>query len=142
MELLEILKNMFLYQKKMTKEQIKWLVEQKYIKRDEMDINRCRGSPLPARADLKEKRERAREKESEVGEQEVEEAHRVAAASPVEQIGEKRKRDRVEKKRRKEKRREDAAEGAERCTVSEELGKSRSHSGWPNATTPHHYPTS
>lgn len=38
-ELVEILKNMFLPQKKMIKEQIEWLIEQKYIKRDETDIN-------------------------------------------------------------------------------------------------------
>uniref|UniRef100_A0A3B4XE54 Cullin-5 n=1 Tax=Seriola lalandi dorsalis TaxID=1841481 RepID=A0A3B4XE54_SERLL len=38
-ELVEILKNMFLPQKKMIKEQIEWLIEHKYIKRDEADIN-------------------------------------------------------------------------------------------------------
>uniref|UniRef100_A0A672S6B3 Cullin-5 n=1 Tax=Sinocyclocheilus grahami TaxID=75366 RepID=A0A672S6B3_SINGR len=38
-ELVEILKNMFLPQKKMIKEQIEWLIDQKYIKRDETDIN-------------------------------------------------------------------------------------------------------
>uniref|UniRef100_A0A8C5DLW7 Cullin-5 n=1 Tax=Gouania willdenowi TaxID=441366 RepID=A0A8C5DLW7_GOUWI len=38
-ELVEILKNMFLPQKKMIKEQIEWLIEHKYIKRDEGDIN-------------------------------------------------------------------------------------------------------
>uniref|UniRef100_A0A673K7L9 Cullin-5 n=1 Tax=Sinocyclocheilus rhinocerous TaxID=307959 RepID=A0A673K7L9_9TELE len=38
-ELVEILKNMFLPQKKMIKEQIEWLIEHKYIKRDETDIN-------------------------------------------------------------------------------------------------------
>ncbi|KAK3560670.1 hypothetical protein QTP86_014522 [Hemibagrus guttatus] len=38
-ELVEILKNMFLPQKKMIKEQIEWLIEHKYIKRDESDIN-------------------------------------------------------------------------------------------------------
>lgn len=38
-ELVEILKNMFLPSKKMIKEQIEWLIEQKYMKRDEDDIN-------------------------------------------------------------------------------------------------------
>jgi len=38
-ELVEILKNMFLPQKKMIKEQIEWLIENKYIRRDESDIN-------------------------------------------------------------------------------------------------------
>lgn len=38
-ELVEILKNMFLPQKKMIKEQIEWLIEHKYIRRDESDIN-------------------------------------------------------------------------------------------------------
>ncbi|XP_030851115.1 cullin-5-like isoform X3 [Strongylocentrotus purpuratus] len=38
-ELVEILKNMFLPQKKMIKEQIEWLIEHKYMKRDEGDIN-------------------------------------------------------------------------------------------------------
>ncbi|KAH0500707.1 Cullin-5, partial [Microtus ochrogaster] len=38
-ELVEILKNMFLPQKKMIKEQIEWLIEHKYIRRDEADIN-------------------------------------------------------------------------------------------------------
>ncbi|XP_037126109.1 cullin-5 isoform X1 [Syngnathus acus] len=38
-ELVEILKNMFLPQKKMIKEQIEWLIDHKYIKRDEADIN-------------------------------------------------------------------------------------------------------
>uniref|UniRef100_A0A8C1RJK8 Cullin-5 n=1 Tax=Cyprinus carpio TaxID=7962 RepID=A0A8C1RJK8_CYPCA len=38
-ELVEILKNMFLPQKKMIKEQIEWLIEHKYIKRDETDLN-------------------------------------------------------------------------------------------------------
>ncbi|XP_031567625.1 cullin-5-like isoform X2 [Actinia tenebrosa] len=37
-ELVEILKNMFIPQKKMIKEQIEWLIEHKYLKRDE-DIN-------------------------------------------------------------------------------------------------------
>ena len=38
-ELVEILKNMFIPQKKMIKEQIEWLIEHKYIKRDENNIN-------------------------------------------------------------------------------------------------------
>ncbi|XP_064838110.1 cullin-5-like isoform X1 [Oncorhynchus masou masou] len=38
-ELVEILKNMFLPQKKMIKEQMEWLIEHKYIKRDETDLN-------------------------------------------------------------------------------------------------------
>lgn len=38
-ELVEILKNMFIPQKKMIKEQIEWLIEHKYIKRDEDNIN-------------------------------------------------------------------------------------------------------
>lgn len=38
-ELVDILKNMFLPNKKMIKEQIEWLIEQKYMKRDEDDIN-------------------------------------------------------------------------------------------------------
>jgi len=38
-ELVEILKNMFLPSKKLIKEQIEWLIEHKYIKRDEDDIN-------------------------------------------------------------------------------------------------------
>eukprot|EP00118_Oscarella_pearsei_P008730 m.46496 g.46496 ORF g.46496 m.46496 type:complete len:786 (+) comp33701_c0_seq2:3-2360(+) len=38
-ELVEMLKNMFLPQKKMIKEQIEWLIEHKYMKRDESDIN-------------------------------------------------------------------------------------------------------
>lgn len=38
-ELVEILKNMFLPSKKMIKEQIEWLIEQKYMKRDENDIS-------------------------------------------------------------------------------------------------------
>ena len=38
-ELVEILKNMFLPQKKMIKEHIEWLIEHKYIRRDESDIN-------------------------------------------------------------------------------------------------------
>ncbi|KAB5548949.1 hypothetical protein PHYPO_G00061560 [Pangasianodon hypophthalmus] len=93
MELLEILKNMLLYQKEMTNEQIKWLVEHKYIKMEEMDSNRCRGFPWPARADLQAGRKResarahARERERDEREREVveeEEEARVAAASPEE----------------------------------------------------------
>lgn len=38
-ELVDILKNMFLPSKKMIKEQIEWLIEHKYLKRDEDDIN-------------------------------------------------------------------------------------------------------
>ncbi|XP_033635857.1 cullin-5-like [Asterias rubens] len=38
-ELVEILKNMFLPQKKMIKEQIEWLIEHKYMKREENNIN-------------------------------------------------------------------------------------------------------
>ncbi|XP_065837404.1 cullin-5-like [Oscarella lobularis] len=38
-ELVEMLKNMFLPQKKMIKEQIEWLIEHKYMKRDDNDIN-------------------------------------------------------------------------------------------------------
>lgn len=38
-ELVDILKNMFLPSKKMIKEQIEWLIEQKYMRRDEDDIN-------------------------------------------------------------------------------------------------------
>ena len=38
-ELVEILKNMFIPQKKMIKEQIEWLIEHKYMKRDENNIN-------------------------------------------------------------------------------------------------------
>ena len=38
-ELVEILKNMFLPSKKMIKEQIEWLIENKYMKRDEDNIN-------------------------------------------------------------------------------------------------------
>ncbi|XP_032235365.1 cullin-5 [Nematostella vectensis] len=38
-ELVEILKNMFIPQKKMIKEQTEWLIEHKYLKRDEEDIN-------------------------------------------------------------------------------------------------------
>ena len=38
-ELVEILKNMFIPQKKMRKEQIEWLIDHKYLRRDEEDIN-------------------------------------------------------------------------------------------------------
>lgn len=38
-ELVDILKNMFLPSKKLIKEQIEWLIENKYMKRDEADIN-------------------------------------------------------------------------------------------------------
>lgn len=38
-ELVDILKNMFLPSKKMIKEQIEWLIEHKYMRRDEDDIN-------------------------------------------------------------------------------------------------------
>ncbi|XP_021958442.1 cullin-5 [Folsomia candida] len=38
-ELVDILKNMFLPSKKMIKEQIEWLIENKYMRRDEADIN-------------------------------------------------------------------------------------------------------
>jgi cullin-5 len=38
-ELVEILKNMFLPSKKMIKEQIEWLIENKYMKRDDDNIN-------------------------------------------------------------------------------------------------------
>nr|CAI5824989.1 unnamed protein product [Callosobruchus analis] len=38
-ELVDILKNMFLPSKKMIKEQLEWLIEQKYMKRDDDDIN-------------------------------------------------------------------------------------------------------
>lgn len=38
-ELVEILKNMFLPSKKLIKEQIEWLIEHKYMRRDEDDIN-------------------------------------------------------------------------------------------------------
>eukprot|EP00095_Tigriopus_kingsejongensis_P002852 maker-scaffold442_size170051-snap-gene-0.30 protein:Tk02852 transcript:maker-scaffold442_size170051-snap-gene-0.30-mRNA-1 annotation:"Cullin-5" len=38
-ELVDILKNMFLPSKKMIKEQIEWLIENKYMKRDEDNIN-------------------------------------------------------------------------------------------------------
>jgi cullin-5 len=38
-ELVEILKNMFLPSKKMIKEQIEWLIDNKYMKRDEDSIN-------------------------------------------------------------------------------------------------------
>lgn len=38
-ELVDILKNMFLPSKKMIKEQIEWLIEHKYIRRQDDDIN-------------------------------------------------------------------------------------------------------
>ena len=38
-ELIDILKNMFLPSKKMVKEQVEWLIEHKYMKRDEDNIN-------------------------------------------------------------------------------------------------------
>ena len=38
-ELVDILKNMFLPSKKMIKEQIEWLIEHKYMKRDEDNIS-------------------------------------------------------------------------------------------------------
>ena len=38
-ELVEILKIMFIRQKKMIKEQIEWLIDHKYFRRDEEDIN-------------------------------------------------------------------------------------------------------
>lgn len=38
-ELVDILKNMFLPSKKMIKEQIEWLIENKYMKRDDDNIN-------------------------------------------------------------------------------------------------------
>lgn len=38
-ELVEMLKNMFLPSKKLIKEQTEWLIENKYLMRDEYDIN-------------------------------------------------------------------------------------------------------
>lgn len=38
-ELVDILKNMFLPTKKMIKEQLEWLIEHKYMRRDDDDIN-------------------------------------------------------------------------------------------------------
>jgi cullin-5 len=38
-ELVEMLKNFFLPSKKMIKEQVEWLIEHKYIKRDDENIN-------------------------------------------------------------------------------------------------------
>lgn len=38
-ELVEMLKNMFFPQKKLIKQQIEWLIDHKYMKRDEDDIN-------------------------------------------------------------------------------------------------------
>lgn len=39
LETIVILKNMFLPSKKMVQEQVKWLIEKKYIKEDTEDIN-------------------------------------------------------------------------------------------------------
>ena len=39
-ELVEILKNMFIPPKKMIKEQIEWLIEHRYMKRDSNDRNK------------------------------------------------------------------------------------------------------
>ena len=38
-ELVEILKNMFIPPKKMIKEQVEWLIEHKYMKRDEASLS-------------------------------------------------------------------------------------------------------
>ena len=38
-ELVEMLKNMFLPQKKLIKQQIEWLIERDFMVRDETDIN-------------------------------------------------------------------------------------------------------
>jgi len=38
-ELVEILKNLFIPSKKMIKEQVEWLIEHRYMKRDDKDIN-------------------------------------------------------------------------------------------------------
>ena len=38
-ELIELLKNMFLPSKKLVKETIEWLIENKYMERDEENIN-------------------------------------------------------------------------------------------------------
>lgn len=38
-ELVEMLKNMFLPSKKLIKEQLEWLIEHKYMKRDDENIN-------------------------------------------------------------------------------------------------------
>jgi cullin-5 len=38
-ELVEILKNLFIPSKKMIKEQVEWLIEHRYMKRSEKDIN-------------------------------------------------------------------------------------------------------
>lgn len=38
-ELIELLKNMFLPSKKLVKETIEWLIENKYMERDEANIN-------------------------------------------------------------------------------------------------------
>lgn len=39
-ELVDILKNMFVPSKNMVKEQVEWLIERNYIKRDTEDINK------------------------------------------------------------------------------------------------------
>ena len=38
-ELIELLKNMFLPSKKLVKETIEWLIENKYMERDEANMN-------------------------------------------------------------------------------------------------------
>lgn len=38
-ELVELLKNMFVPSKKMIKEQIEWLIENRYLQRDDHDLN-------------------------------------------------------------------------------------------------------
>ena len=38
-ELVDMLKNMFLPSKKLIKEQIEWLIEHRYMQRDEEDLN-------------------------------------------------------------------------------------------------------
>jgi cullin-5 len=38
-ELIELLKNMFLPSKKLVKETIEWLIDNKYIERDEANMN-------------------------------------------------------------------------------------------------------
>ncbi|KAF4077485.1 hypothetical protein AMELA_G00208620 [Ameiurus melas] len=75
---------------------------------------RRRGSPWPARADLQAGRKRERER------------WRRRLGSPLHprRSGANRRKE----NRGEEKRRRDAAEGAERCSDSEELGRSRSHS--------------
>ena len=39
-ELIELLKNMFLPSKKLVKETIEWLIDNKYIERDEANMNK------------------------------------------------------------------------------------------------------